>query len=421
MRQRARTAQVSPSHRCLHKMTHPAVANASTPGIRALATALPPLACEAGTDARTRVGSPVRLWAQSSRDDVEAMAALAASPADVRSVNRDRGLSNAVLRCTDARSMPSKSNRAPTWRVRCGVICTCMGSWPAGPCDPVPDNGWPPSARRGSCFPVHAISSVFWGKFLQALEGACQDGIVTREPAVGPPQQRQRMRALRRHDWVVYAKARIAGPAALLDYLLRYTHRTAVGNERLVGIDGDRVLLRVRASQEQGQRIVAIDGVQVIGRPLKHVLPAGFKRIRRYGCSHPPSRPAALAVARRSWACRRPIPKRDKACSSSCSAQYTIGDRPGGVLRVAQSLDDRFERHQRSGDAQGAIRAGAFQEGAVVFNSTFRDSPSLAAGSRPGWRPRRRRTASRRVRRLLAPRGGAGCYGYRISPQRRRT
>ena len=54
--------------------------------------------------------------------------------------------------------------------------------------------------------------------------------------------------ALYRHDWVVYAKAPPAGPAALLDYLARYTHRVAIGNERILGFNDCMVSLRWRDS-----------------------------------------------------------------------------------------------------------------------------------------------------------------------------
>ena len=57
---------------------------------------------------------------------------------------------------------------------------------------------------------------------------------------------------------MVYAKTPLAGPAAVLDYLARYTHRTAIGNERLVAIAGDKVLLRVRADDTGGKRTVAM-------------------------------------------------------------------------------------------------------------------------------------------------------------------
>ncbi len=36
-------------------------------------------------------------------------------------------------------------------------------------------------------------------------------------------------RQLYQHDWVVYAKTPLGGPAQVLEYLSRYTHRTAIG------------------------------------------------------------------------------------------------------------------------------------------------------------------------------------------------
>jgi hypothetical protein len=57
---------------------------------------------------------------------------------------------------------------------------------------------------------------------------------------VTPNADWQRLRSrLYAHDWVVYAKQPLAGPAAVLDYLARYTHRVAISNERILGIDGN--------------------------------------------------------------------------------------------------------------------------------------------------------------------------------------
>ena len=42
---------------------------------------------------------------------------------------------------------------------------------------------------------------------------------------------------LRRADWVVYSKRPFGGPEAVLAYLARYTHRVAIANSRLVGMD----------------------------------------------------------------------------------------------------------------------------------------------------------------------------------------
>lgn len=42
---------------------------------------------------------------------------------------------------------------------------------------------------------------------------------------------------LRKVEWVVYAKRPFAGPAAVLAYLSRYTHRVAISNRRLISLD----------------------------------------------------------------------------------------------------------------------------------------------------------------------------------------
>jgi Putative transposase/Transposase zinc-binding domain len=166
-----------------------------------------------------------------------------------------------------------------------------------------------PARSERFLFPVHALSRVFRGKFLDALDQAHASGALPADPASTEQQRRGRLQALRRHDWVVYAKTPLAGAAAVLDYLSRYTHRTAIGNERLVAIAGDKVLLRVRADATGGKRTIAMDGQLFIGRFLQHVLPSGFKRIRHYGLLAPATKADRLATARALLAMPAPNPK----------------------------------------------------------------------------------------------------------------
>ncbi len=166
-----------------------------------------------------------------------------------------------------------------------------------------------PTRTRHFLFPVHALSRVFRGKFMQALQDAGDSGTLARDPAHTPRSRAERVRALRRHDWVVYAKTPLAGPAQVLDYLSRYTHRTAIGNERLVAIVGDKVLLRVRADSKGAKRVIALAGEQFIARLLLHVLPSGFKRIRHYGLLAPAAKTERLATARRLLAMPQTNPR----------------------------------------------------------------------------------------------------------------
>ncbi len=147
-------------------------------------------------------------------------------------------------------------------------------------------------------FPVHALSKVLRGKFLDALRLAGQAGKLPHDPASTDVARHARLAQLKRHDWVVYAKTPLAGPEVVLDYLSRYTHRVAISNERIVGIDGQGVRLRVRADDHGGKRTVLIDGQDFIARFLQHVLPRGFKRIRHYGLLSPAVKAQKLARPR---------------------------------------------------------------------------------------------------------------------------
>jgi Putative transposase len=83
---------------------------------------------------------------------------------------------------------------------------------------------------------------------------------------------------------VVYAKRPFAGPAQVLDYVGRYTHRVAISNNRLLNLDNGKVSFRWKDYRDgDRQKTMALDGGEFIRRFLIHVLPDGFHRIRYYG------------------------------------------------------------------------------------------------------------------------------------------
>jgi Putative transposase/Transposase zinc-binding domain len=178
------------------------------------------------------------------------------------------------------------------------------------PCGGLGEDGqWRQPARgEAFLFPVHALSRVFRGKFLDALRHAEQHAQLPRDPQGAPELRHARRQRLLRHDWVVYAKAALRGAASVLDYLSRYTYRIAVSDERIRGIKGNDVVLRVRADDSGGKRCVHIDGVDFIGRFLSHVLPPGYKRIRHYGWLAAGCKRERLAAVRAARALPPPNP-----------------------------------------------------------------------------------------------------------------
>ncbi len=149
--------------------------------------------------------------------------------------------------------------------------------------------------RRGFLFPVRALSKVFRGKYLAALEREFAGGRLK----IDIDAHTGLVHTLRAHDWVVYAKRPFAGPDSVLQYLGRYTHRVALSNERLVAFDGQRVRFRWR-DYAHGDRlkVLSLEAQEFMRRFLLHVLPKGFMRIRHYGLIANRGKAAKLAAAR---------------------------------------------------------------------------------------------------------------------------
>jgi len=162
--------------------------------------------------------------------------------------------------------------------------------------------GWQ-SPKPGFLFPVQALSVVFRGKFMAALG---QQRAAGKLPGLNDAAWRRLKQALYVHRWAVYAKAPLGGPAQVLEYLARYTHRVAISNERIIGINQDAVLFRGRADENGKKPVLRLPGVEFIRRFLLHVLPPGFKRIRHYGLLSPARKTLRLAAARR--ALESPLP-----------------------------------------------------------------------------------------------------------------
>jgi len=164
------------------------------------------------------------------------------------------------------------------------------------------------AAKRGFLFPVKALSKVFRGKFVAALKAARQGGKLDKAQ-LAEHAWRDLLARVHQHDWVVYAKEPMGGPAQVLDYLGRYTHRVAISNERILDIGADTVSVRVRDSaQGNRRRTLSVPAQTFIERFLLHVLPRGFKRIRHYGLIGPAHKTAHLAAARAALDAPAPDP-----------------------------------------------------------------------------------------------------------------
>jgi hypothetical protein len=166
--------------------------------------------------------------------------------------------------------------------------------------------------------PVRVLARLFRRLFLASLEKAFRANKLIFYGRLQPLRDR---RAFHRHlaparqaEWCVYAKPPFAGPEQVLAYVARYTHRVAICNNRLLGIEEGKVRFRWKDYRNGNRRkIMTLAADEFIRRFLLHVLPKGFQRIRYYGFLANRNRAQKLARCRQLLTMPQPETPDDQA------------------------------------------------------------------------------------------------------------
>jgi hypothetical protein len=211
-----------------------------------------------------------------------------------------------------------KPRRAQRWRIRLAGCGAGIGSaedakqnlmhHPHLHCL-VPGGGIAPhgqswiACRPGFFLPVRVLSRLFRGLFLHYLEKAFAAGMLkffaAHRHLHEPAAFQRHLAPARKAEWVVYSKPPFAGPAQVLEYVGRYTHRVAISNNRLVSMENGKVRFRWKDYRDgDRQKTMSLEGDEFIRRFLIHVLPDGFHRIRYYGFLGNSHRTQKLALCR---------------------------------------------------------------------------------------------------------------------------
>jgi hypothetical protein len=168
-----------------------------------------------------------------------------------------------------------------------------------------PDGAHWVASKTGFLLPVRVLGTLFRRLFLTRLIELHQAGKLAFFGALADLTDRRRflrqLAPVRNKRWVVYAKPPFAGPAAVLAYLARYTHRVAISNRRLIAFDEAGVTFRYKDYRRNGperHQVMTLAAHEFMRRFLLHVLPLGFHRIRHYGLLASATRKANLIRAR---------------------------------------------------------------------------------------------------------------------------
>ena len=142
------------------------------------------------------------------------------------------------------------------------------------------DQSWRPARKRGRklyLVPERALAEVFAGKFLAMAKRRLPTGVTLPTIKNGT-------------HWIVAIRRVEPGPEAVLRYLGRYVHRTALGDRAVIACDDDSVTFRYRDSRTGQTKTMRLPPHEFLRRLLQHVLPQGFHRVRSFGLLHPSRR-----------------------------------------------------------------------------------------------------------------------------------
>ena len=134
--------------------------------------------------------------------------------------------------------------------------------------------------------PQPALRSIFRARFRDLLAD------LTREhdlPAIDPE--------IWQKDWGGHLQPFGSGEN-IIKYLGRYVCRTAIGDSRIISISDTHVSFRWKdRANGNASEVETLEGVEFVGRYLRHVLPQGLRAIRHYGFCHPAAKAKRERIA----------------------------------------------------------------------------------------------------------------------------
>ncbi len=159
------------------------------------------------------------------------------------------------------------------------------------------------SCRHGFFLSVNVLARLFRRLFRSALARAYEHNKLsfhgTSAYLTEPLAFKRLLASLRVREWHVYAKRPFGGPAQVLAYLGRYTHRVAISNHRLLALKDSQVTFSWKDyARGNQQRSMILTTDEFIRRFLLHVLPRGFQRLRQFGFLANRRRREKLALCR---------------------------------------------------------------------------------------------------------------------------
>ena len=141
--------------------------------------------------------------------------------------------------------------------------------------------------HKGFLIPEAVIAAMFRGKYLAGLKQLHDKGRLTFQnaPKLADLKNWQTfIDKLYSKRWLPFVKETFNGKGNAIQYLARYSYRSAISNARILSVNEKEVTFRYKDYKDHCiEKTLTVSGENFIGMFLLHVLPKGFNRIRYAG------------------------------------------------------------------------------------------------------------------------------------------
>lgn len=144
------------------------------------------------------------------------------------------------------------------------------------------------NSRKKFFIPVKVLSQKFRGKFLFYLKQAHHNGLLKffGDDCYLDDESSFNgfLSPIYAKEWIVYCKPPFKNAVCVVEYLGRYTHRVAISNNRIIGMENGVVTFKWRDYKDGNKwKTMRVSAEEFIRRFLIHILPDRFMKIRHYG------------------------------------------------------------------------------------------------------------------------------------------
>ena len=142
-----------------------------------------------------------------------------------------------------------------------------------------------PKYKSKFLFPVKAMSKVFRGIFIKRVKKAYYEGSLEVHNELKSSNYFENfIDNLVSRKWVIYMKSQFKTSQKIVEYMARYTHKSAIANSRIISIDNNTIRFRYKDYKDSSKhKIMKLSSDEFIKRFLYHIPPKRFFRIRYYG------------------------------------------------------------------------------------------------------------------------------------------